>query len=129
MDGWVDAPQRVDDIEFVDNRVRKEVPEYEEFAPLLDRVLVRRIEAEAVVEGTGFVVPERYRQHTNRGEVVAIGQFVVMGNEVIELREFVQPGDIVLYGEYSAERFLKDDDVLWLVRLQDLRGVSRLKRG
>lgn len=129
MDGWVDAPQRVDDIEFVDSRVRKEVLEYEEFAPLLDRVLVRRIEAEAVVEGTGFVVPERYRQHTNRGEVVAIGQFVVMGNEVIELREFVQPGDIVLYGEYSAERFLKDDDVLWLVRLQDLRGVSRLKRG
>lgn len=120
---------RIDDIEFVDSRVRKEVPEYEEFAPLLDRVLVRRIEAEAVVEGTGFVVPERYRQHTNRGEVVAIGQFVVMGNEVIELREFVQPGDIVMYGEYSAERFLKDDDVLWLVRVQDLRGVSRLKRG
>lgn len=121
--------ERIDDIEFVDSRARHEVPEYGEFQPILDRVLIKSIAPGTKIEGTGLAVPDRYRQHTNKGEVIALGQVVVLGGEKIKMDEFLGIGDNVLYGEYSAERFLKDNDVYWLVRIQDIRGVSRLKRG
>lgn len=114
-------------VEVVDKRDRAEIVEYEEFAPLLDRILVKRVEAEKEVEG--FVVPERYRQHSNWGIVQAVGQGVVLGPRYFTMEEFVSVGDMVRYGEYSAEQFSLEDDGLWLVRVQDLRGVRRVKRG
>lgn len=93
--------------------------------PILDRILVRRIEAEKAEEG--FVVPEQFRQQTNRGEVIAIGDFVVLGDTMQALGAFVRIGDIVHYGEYTAEQ-LKEDPTLFIVRIQDVRLVERLVR-
>lgn len=92
------------------------------FRPILDRVLLRRIEAEAAVDG--FQVPEKYRQHSNLGEVIALGDGVVLGKEWKLLTDFIHVGDVVLYGEYTAEAFEKDGETLWLVRIQDIRGVK-----
>lgn len=92
------------------------------FRPILDRVLLRRVEPEAVEDG--FTVPERYRQHSNLGEVLALGDGVVLGKEWKPLTDFVKVGDVCLYGEYTAEALEKDGETLWIVRIQDIRGVK-----
>lgn len=86
------------------------------FLPILDRVLIRRIEAEAAVDGFG--VPEKYRQHSNVGIVIAIGE------NVERMTDRVREGSKVLYGEYTAEEWdAPNGDVYWIVRIQDIRGV------
>jgi co-chaperonin GroES (HSP10) len=100
------------------------VKDYEPFKPLLDRILVKRIDE--IVGDDGFIVPEKYRQHSNWGEVIAVGDTVVLGGERIPLTDFVNIGDICRYGEYCAEAYSVDDPSLFIVRLQDCRGVRRL---
>jgi co-chaperonin GroES (HSP10) len=84
--------------------------------PILDRVLVRRIEKPQ--EGD-IVIPEAYRQASRRGTVEAIGDFVVLGGQAFPLSTFLSVGDIVQFGEYNAEPM---EDGLVLVRIQDIRG-------
>lgn len=138
--------------------VAEETPKYPEkqytnFKPILDRVLVKRISLdknfEVLSDGslrnkkTGFVVPAKYRQHNNTGVVLAIGDFVVISGVKTPLSEFINPGDIVSFGEYNVEKMiLPDDQVLALcdaiqfnyvaeeedlnlVRVQDVRSVRR----
>jgi chaperonin GroES len=101
--------------ELVDG-VRKSVENvlYEPFVPLGDRVLIRRVEDK---QKSKLGLPDKYRQQTNKGEIVAVGELVTN----------LKPGDRVLFGEYNAERFQKDDEELWIVRYQFIRGVERLK--
>lgn len=89
---------------------------YEPFQPILDRVLIRRVE-DAPTSKLG--VPDKYRQQTNKGEVIAVGELV---------KSNLKSGDLVLFGEYNAERFVKDGEELWNVREADIRGVERLVR-
>jgi co-chaperonin GroES (HSP10) len=93
--------------------------------PILDRILVRRLAAPKAEDG--FVVPEKFRQQTNRGEVLAIGTHVAIGGDSFPVGMFVQPGDIVHYGEFTAEQ-MKDDPTLYIVRIQDVRLVETLSR-
>jgi co-chaperonin GroES (HSP10) len=93
--------------------------------PILDRILVRRLDSPR--DSDGFIVPEKYRQQTNRGEVIAIGDGVVLGVEYYPLAHFVNVGDVVHYGEYTAEQD-KFDETLYIVRIQDVRQVERLVR-
>jgi co-chaperonin GroES (HSP10) len=92
------------------------------FRPILDRILVKRIEAQAVVDG--FSVPEKYRQSSNLGRVIALGDGIVLGQEWKPLTDFIREGDICLYGEYTAEALDLDGERYWIVRLQDIRGVK-----
>ena len=120
--------------------------------PILDRVLVKRVEddpdLETLEDGsvrnkkTGFIVPAKYRQHTNSGVVLAIGTAVVMGGVRMSLSEFVRPGDRAVWGDYNSEMFPMDfkkakalcdslqidheesDEPFRLVRVQDIRLVE-----
>lgn len=96
--------------------------QYEPFRPILDRVLIRRVEDE---QKSKLGLPEKYRQQTNKGLVLEVGDGVYIGGAVLPMP--VKPGDIVLFGEYNAERFEKDGEELWLVRVQMIRGVERKK--
>ena len=110
------------------------------FKPILDRVLVRRVQDEQVSK---LGLPDKYRQQTNEGEVLSVGDFVVLGGHVVPFIRAntwftrfltwlgfvlptvgVQVGDRVLFGEYNAERFTQDGEELWIVRVQDIRGVK-----
>ena len=86
--------------------------------PILDRVFVRRLTKESK---STILIPERYRQAERTGEVLALGQFVVIGGLRIPLDEIIQVGDVVLFGEYAAEKF-EEDEKLVLLRIQDIRG-------
>ena len=91
--------------------------------PLLDRVLIRRIEADAAADG--FAIPEKYRQHSNLGVVIALGDGVVLGGQWKPLTDFVSVGSKIIYGEYTAEAYDHNGQTYWIVRLQDIRGVVR----
>lgn len=98
---------------------------YAPFAPIMDRVQVRVIEEQ--VEENGVMMPPKYRQHSNKGIVVAVGQWVILGGKQIPLLDVIKPGDKVLFGEYNCEKFNGlDGQEYELVRVQDIRGVERL---
>lgn len=126
--------------------------EYEAFSPILDRVLVKRIAPDPNMElledgsirdkRTGFVIPAKYRQHSNIGVVLAIGDFVVMGGVKITLSDIVKPGYRVMFGEYNCEKIAVPDaqvqamcdaiqvefeasEDLDIVRVQDIRGIYK----
>lgn len=124
---------------------------YSPFRPVLDRLLIKRISLDKNMEilsdgslrdkKTGFVIPAKYRQHNNTGVVLAAGDFVIMGGVKVPMSEVVKPGDIVVFGEYNAEKtilpeeqvkdlchsiqidYVAQEEDLNIVRVQDVRGV------
>ena len=134
--------------------IEQKYPEvdYTPFTPILDRILVMRVpldkNLEVLEDGsvrdkrTKFIVPAKYRQHSNTGIVLAVGNFVVMGGQRIELDEIVRPGDRVTFGDYNSELFpmpkervlalcdainvnyFEDEQGLRIVRIQDVRGIE-----
>lgn len=101
---------------------RSSTKTYSSPKPILDRILVRRIERAAT---HGFVEQEKYKQQSRRGEVIAVGTCVVLGNEVVTLDDFVAVGDIVVFSEFTAEEY-PDWEGVYIVRIQDVRTVERL---
>ncbi len=97
---------------------------YDPPKPTLDRLIVQRISQE---EQTGFAIPEKYRQHSSRGEVLAIGDGIALGGQWFPMNQFVNVGDIVKYGEYCAERLGPDDENTFVIRLQDVRYTEKLR--
>lgn len=87
-------------------------------------------------------MPAKYRQHSNTGVVLAIGQFVVIGGCKTPLSDVVKVGDRVTYGDYNSEiaylhedivkalcdavqlNYVEDEDGTRIVRIQDVRGVE-----
>ena len=105
-------------------------PAYAPFTTILDRLLIRRIES--VREADGFGIPDKYREPEAVGTVVCCGQGVVLGGRLLSMDKFIDIGDIVRYGEHTAEKYdiTKDPDFpdgeYFIVRLADIRGVRRL---
>jgi co-chaperonin GroES (HSP10) len=106
------------------------MPEYSQFRPILDRLLLKLVHEEQPKDG--FDVPEKYRQHTNKGEILAIGDCVILSGHKMPMAEFVNIGDHVLFGEHTAERFASKElseqfgsDELYIVRIQDIRGCAK----
>ena len=83
--------------------------QYEAFKPILDRVLIKRVAEDKNMElmedgsmrdkRTGFIIPAKYRQHSNVGVVLAVGDFVVIGGVKTNLSDIIKPGYRVLFGE------------------------------
>ena len=128
---------------------------YTEPRPVLDRILIKTINDDPNLElledgsvrdkRTGFIVPPQYRQHSNMGIVLSIGDFVIMGGVKTPLSDFIQPGDKVKFGDYNSEvfflsdaateklcdaiqmDFFSDPEGLRIVRVQDVRVIQHPK--
>lgn len=109
-----------------DKRAPRDVPEYEPFAPILDRILLSRVESDK--DSSGFTIPDKYREPEAKGIVVAIGDGVVLGGQWRPMSEFVNVGDRVLFGANTVEKIELDGKEFEIARLQDIRGVERMKR-
>jgi co-chaperonin GroES (HSP10) len=129
-------------------------PTFEKFTPVLDRMLIMRITDDPdtilLPDGStqnvksGIVTAAKYRQHSNVGIVLALGKYVILSGVRFDITEFVNVGDKVTYGDYNSEVFpmddkkvealcdslginyVKDEQGLRVVRIQDVRGVERL---
>ena len=91
------------------------------FRPLHDRVVVRRIEADAKTKG-GIIIPDTAKEKPQEGEVVAVGAGGRddKGNLIpVE----VKAGDRVLFGKWSGTEVKLDGQELLIMKESDIMGV------
>src|SRR6202171_3784990 len=91
------------------------------FRPLQDRVLIRRIEAEAKTSG-GIIIPDTAKEKPMEGEVIAVGPG---GRD--EAGQLIKPdvkaGDKVLFGKWSGTEVKLDGEELLIMKESDIMGV------
>jgi len=89
--------------------------------PLHDRVLVRRIEAEAARRG-GIIIPDTAKEKPQEGKVLAVGKGKV-SEDGKKIPLDVKAGDRVLFGKYSGSEITLDGEDLLILKEEDVLGV------
>jgi chaperonin GroES len=91
------------------------------FRPLHDRVLVRRVEAEAKTAG-GIIIPDTAQEKPQEGEVVAAGSGAKNDKgEVFPLD--VKAGDRILFGKWSGTEVKVNGEDLLIMKESDILGI------
>jgi chaperonin GroES len=89
--------------------------------PLSDRVLVRRLEPEAISAG-GIVIPDSASEKPNQGEVLAVGPGLRLENGKI-VPVAVQVGDMVLFGKYASNEIEINGEKALILKESDLLAI------
>jgi len=91
------------------------------FRPLHDRVVVKRIEADAKTAG-GIIIPDTAQEKPQQGEVIAVGPGGRDDHgKLIPID--VKPRDTILFGKWSGTE-VKIDGVEYLIMKEsDIMGV------
>ena len=91
------------------------------FRPLHDRIVLKRIDAEAKSAG-GIIIPDTVKEKPQQGEVVAIGPGG--RDETGKLVPIdVKIGDRVLFGKWSGTEVKLDGEELMIMKESDIMGV------
>ena len=88
------------------------------FRPLHDRVLVRRVEAEAKSAG-GIIIPDTAQEKPQEGEVVA-GAYNEDGDRI---KPDVKAGDKILFGKWSGTEVKVNGEDLIIMKESDILGI------
>lgn len=91
------------------------------FRPLHDRVLVRRVEAEAKTAG-GIIIPDSAKEKPQEGEVVAVGTGTRADNGTVTPLE-VKAGDRILFGKWSGTEVKLNGEDLLIMKESDILGI------
>ncbi|MEP0323615.1 co-chaperone GroES [Bauldia litoralis] len=95
------------------------------FRPLHDRVVVRRIEAEAKSAG-GIIIPDTAKEKPQEGEVVAVGPGARdEAGKLVPLD--LKAGDRILFGKWSGTEVKVDGEELLIMKESDVMGVLERK--
>ena len=91
------------------------------FRPLHDRVVVRRIEAEAKTKG-GIIIPDTAKEKPQEGEIVAVGTGTRdEAGKIVALD--VKAGDRILFGKWSGTEVKLNGEDLLIMKEADIMGV------
>jgi chaperonin GroES len=91
------------------------------FRPLHDRVVVRRIEAEAKTKG-GIIIPDTVKEKPQQGEIIAVGPGARdEAGKLVQLD--VKAGDKVLFGKWSGTEVKLDGEDLLIMKESDIMGI------
>jgi chaperonin GroES len=91
------------------------------FRPLHDRVVVKRIDAEAKSSG-GIIIPDTAQEKPSQGEIVAVGPGG--RDETGKLIPMdLKSGDRVLFGKWSGTEVKLDGEDLLIMKESDIMGV------
>jgi chaperonin GroES len=91
------------------------------FRPLHDRVVVRRIEADAKTAG-GIIIPDTAKEKPAQGEIIAVGPGG--RDEAGKLIPIdLKAGDKVLFGKWSGTEVKLDGQELLIMKESDIMGV------
>ena len=91
------------------------------FRPLHDRIVIKRIEAEAKSAG-GIIIPDTAKEKPQQGEVVAVGPGGRdESGKLIPID--VKAGDRVLFGKWFGTEVKIDDEDYLIMRESDVMGV------
>ena len=91
------------------------------FRPLHDRVLVRRVEAEAKTAG-GIIIPDSAQEKPQEGEVVSVGSGSKAEDGTVTPLD-VKSGDRILFGKWSGTEVKIDGEDLLIMKEDDIMGV------
>jgi chaperonin GroES len=91
------------------------------FRPLHDRVLVRRVEAEAKTAG-GIIIPDTAQEKPQEGEVVAVGAGTKAEDGKVTPLD-VKAGDKILFGKWSGTEVKIDGEDLLIMKESDILGI------
>ena len=91
------------------------------FRPLHDRVVVKRIDAEAKSKG-GIIIPDTAKEKPQEGEVVAVGPGGRDENGKLIAID-IKAGDRVLFGKWSGTEVKLDGEELLIMKESDVMGV------
>ena len=89
--------------------------------PLSDRVVVRRVDSEAVTAG-GIVIPDNAAEKADQGTVLAVGPGKRNSNGDIVALD-VQAGDRVLFGKFSGQTVKVDGNELLILKEEDILAI------
>jgi chaperonin GroES len=91
------------------------------FRPLHDRVVVRRLDAEAKTKG-GIIIPDTAKEKPQEGEIIAVGPGG--RDETGKLIPLdVKKGDKILFGKWSGTEVKIDGQELLIMKESDVMGV------
>ena len=91
------------------------------FRPLHDRVVVKRIDAEAKSAG-GIIIPDNAKEKPSQGEIVAVGPGGRdESGKLIPIDLSV--GERVLFGKWSGTEVVLDGKDLLIMKESDIMGV------
>jgi chaperonin GroES len=94
---------------------------YMKFRPLHDRIVIKRIEAEAKSAG-GILIPDTVKEKPSQGEVVAVGPGGRdESGKLIPID--LKAGDRVLFGKWSGTEVKIDDNEYLIMKESDVMGV------
>jgi chaperonin GroES len=89
--------------------------------PLHDRVLVRRVEAEAKTAG-GIIIPDTAQEKPQEGEVVSAGSGA-RGEDGAIIPLDVKAGDKILFGKWSGTEVKVAGEDLIIMKESDILGI------
>ena len=91
-----------------------------DFAPIADRVLVRRVQAPDVSHG-GIIIPDNSKDRPQEGSILAVGDGKTENGSIVPLR--LKVGDRILFGKYSGCEIRLNDEELIIMREEEIMGV------
>jgi chaperonin GroES len=92
------------------------------FRPLHDRVVVKRVDAEAKSAG-GIIIPDTAQEKPSQGQIIAVGPGG--RDEAGKLIPIdLQVGDYVLFGKWSGTEVKLDGEDLLIMKESDIMGVT-----
>lgn len=89
--------------------------------PLADKVLVERLEAEAVTAG-GIVLPDSAKEKPQRGKIVSVGEGKT-GKDGKKIEMQVKKGDQVLFTSYAGTDIKIGDKEYLIMDESDIMAV------
>ncbi|MDD3669188.1 MAG: co-chaperone GroES [Alphaproteobacteria bacterium] len=92
-----------------------------QFKPLLDRVLIKRVEEESKTAG-GLIIPDTAKEKPSTGIVAAVGP----GGRDDAGRPVpmsVKAGDRVLFGKWSGTEIKLDGETMIIMAERDIFGI------
>jgi len=91
------------------------------FRPLHDRVVIRRIEAEAKTKG-GIIIPDTVMEKPQEGEVIAVGTGTRDDKGALVALD-IKAGDRILFGKWSGTEVKLNGEDLLIMKESDIMGV------
>ena len=91
------------------------------FRPLHDRVLIRRIEAEAKTAG-GIIIPDTAKEKPQEGEVISVGSGTKAEDGKVTPLD-VKAGDRILFGKWSGTEVRLNGEDLLIMKESDILGI------
>jgi chaperonin GroES len=95
--------------------------------PLHDRVLVKRLDAEAKTKG-GIIIPDTVKEKPMEGEVVAVGSGMRAEDGKVHPLD-VNKGDRILFGKWSGSEVKIENEELLIMKESDILGIVEDTKG